>query len=144
MYDPVETTDAGRVTPPWRLPESRETTFDLCDICCRSDFAWLVSNSLASLDPVFIQNELGSFEEISRKEYCAFCRLVFHTIENALSNDNPVQSCTLFNETFHNGQDSNVYVIEIWPIHAEPYWNETVISDDRRGHRSSVIQVMIN
>lgn len=128
-------TDSGCVTPPWRLPESKETPFDLCDICCRLDFAWLTSNSLASLDPMFSQIELGSFDEISRKKHCAFCRLVVHTIENALSIDNPagpVQSCTLFNETLHNGQESNVYIIKIWPIYAEPYWNEDHL-ETRRG-----------
>lgn len=128
MYQQAEVTDAGGLTPPWRLPESKDTSFDLCDICCRIDFAWLVINSLASLNPVFSQIELGSFEEISRKRNCAFCRLVVHTIENALSIDNPagpVQSCTLFNESLDDGQDSNVYVIKIWPIHAEHYWNES-------------------
>lgn len=128
MCEPAEMTDAGRVIPPWRLPESKETSFDLCDICVCIDFAWLVSNSLAPLNSELSQIELGSFKEISRKTFCAFCRLVVHTLENALPFDNPagpVQSCRLFSETLHNGQDSNTYVIKIWPVHAEPYWNES-------------------
>ena len=127
--------DPTGLTPAWRLPVNDDSDPNLCESCRCIDFAWLVRNSLASLDPEHSQIDLGSFENIRRKKYCAFCRLVVHTVDNALSIDNPagpVQSCTLFNETLYNGQDSDVYIIKIWPIYAESKWNKNYL-ETRRG-----------